>query len=185
MKKGNIRLTYWFITLGCIAFISACGGGGGDSNSGGGGDDSTRHAGTYKGPTTINIQIAGSTVSDSFTVTFVINPNGTVTITADESGDTSTGMVSGDTISWSEDFNFSEDGVTCTGSASGNGTIDGNTINGSYSSNSIVCNGLPVNITGSFSANMMSASAFTFQRRQNGRGILRYKVIPGIAQPGK
>jgi len=138
-------------------------GGGGDSNSG------TPYAGTYTGTLTITLTGSLGTFSETSNITIVITPDGTFSVTDDEGG-TVTGQLAGDQLIFVEDMNFTEPGLTCSGSATYTATVNGVTVTGTVAGNSVVCNGVSIQVTGTISANIVSAVS-TSLRATSAAGI--------------
>ncbi len=113
--------------------LAACGGGSSDSGGGGG---STLFAGTYNGSETLTISMFGETITGTAPLTIAINQNGSVTIT-DSEGLVYTGTMSGSSFTASgttENYTDPEvPGIVCTVSQSYQGTVNGNTAEGTTS----------------------------------------------------
>lgn len=164
-----------FATL-AVLLLAACGGG---SSSGGGGGASVAdtggatgsnpgntssggtpsYAGSYGGFATSTMSAPGmSPQTVTGTILFVIDAQGNVT--SDPGTDFSgTGTLNGNSFTVSIPASFAnQPGVNCTGSVVLQGTISGNKINGTVSQSGFTCNGVPFELTGTFSV-MRTAGA--------------------------
>lgn len=131
--------------------LAGCGGGG--SSSGGGTAAGVGVAGTYGGQGTITLSGGGVSVTQPGSVTITISPTGSVMV---DTGDPSTGSgsLAGDSFTANQPLApiGTSIGLSCTGDVLWNGTVSGNTITGTISSSGASCNGLAMDISGSFSA---------------------------------
>ncbi len=133
------------------AMLTACGGG--SSSSGGGTAVST--AGTYNGSETFTVTIPGVlTETGSGSITITIDAAGNVTL-VDEDGVTFTGSLSGNRFTAQGPAQIVEEGITCNGPAAYEGTVSGNQITGTESA-SVTCTrggvSVAVNASGTFNA---------------------------------
>lgn len=135
-----------------IAFaltLGACGGG--SSSGGAGGSES--FAGTYNGIATATLSAPGlppDTFSGSIQV--VIDAQGNVTSDPDTFAP-GTGKLDGNMFTVTvPGSSFNRDGVSCTGAILIDGTISGDTINGTLKGSGFACNGIPISMTGTYSA---------------------------------
>jgi len=135
--------------------VAACGGG---SSSGGGGGGSP--AGTYNGMATATLSSPGlPTMTLSGSIQFVIDAQGTV-ISDPNSGAAGMGMLNGNSFIVTVPGSFAnQPGVTCAGSLQLSGTISNNTITGTFSQSGFSCNGIAINVTGSFTATRSVAAS--------------------------
>jgi len=150
--KCNRQFNLILVCVVLVVAISACGGDGGTSSGGG-----TSFVGTYTGPGTVIATAPGvAPISDSETITVVVNADNTVIISA--STDQFLGTISGNTFTVSipaSDLN--KPGLVCTGVFSAVGTGSGITFTGTFSG-SVVCNGVPVSVSGTFTATLVPAA---------------------------
>lgn len=132
--------------------LSACGGGG-DSSSGAGGTAPVSHAGTYNGFAMVTVSMPGlapETVTG--TIQIVIDTAGNVTSDPNTpfSGD---GTLTGNSFTVMVPAgSVNQPGIACAGMIVITGTVSGNTTSGSISGDAVACNGVPVQISGTFEA---------------------------------
>ena len=108
-------------------FMSACGGGG---SSDGGGGGANPYTGTYIGTVTATFSAPGvPSMTESFAITVEINADGTVRI-IDEEGTFSTGNMNGNSFSITDFVTSTENDVSCSGTQTFSGTVEGATISG-------------------------------------------------------
>ena len=156
-RKGKSAVQVLFFTLfaSLLFATNGCGGGGDDGVVGGGGGGSTPHTGIYNATLTVNFSGTGlPPFSETASGTVQITDDGSVFLTiADDDGDLfgGQGTLVGDTFSITDSEEVTVDGVTCSGSVTINGTVSGDTISGPITG-SLVCNGIPVNISGNLQA---------------------------------
>lgn len=108
--------------------ISASGGG---TVTGDGGATSAQYAGTYRGTIDVTYQGDGVNGEDSLPTTLVINSDGTVLLTID--GESVRGVINGNQVEVAFTITESDDGVTCTGDALVQATVNGNAVSGPVS----------------------------------------------------
>lgn len=75
---------------------------------------------------------------------------------------------------------FNEPGLQCTGNATVSGTISGDTITGDISSQNVVCNGIPITVTGDF--NLTRTDAGTRARAPAGILKVLRSVVSDLAR---
>lgn len=164
------RFAEWAAGIALAVMLTACGGG--DSSSGGGGDageaaggaggpapaagggnPGNRFAGRYAGIGTITLNAPGlPPESVTGSITFVIDSRGNVTSDPGipQSG---TGRLNGNSFTVTvPGSRFNEPGLNCSGSLLIRGTVSGQTINGTFSGSGFTCNGVPVQLSGTYSA---------------------------------
>lgn len=138
--------------LSAILFLSACGGG---SSGGGGGGG---FAGTYIGPATFNLSGGGVSESTTGAQQIVISGDNTVSVGDPGEPPVGTGALTGKSFTVNVPGSFAnQPGIVCTGTVVVTGTVNGNTITGTFSSVQFVCNGIPISVTGNFSAQRTQA----------------------------
>lgn len=147
-----------FISL-VAMIVSACGGG---SSGGAGG---AHLAGTYNGLATVTLSAPGvPSETDTGTIQIVVDAEGNVT-TDPGTSFAGTGTLDGNKFTTTVPARFlNEPGLTCTGAIIINGTISGDTMTGTFSSSGLTCNGIAIQLTGTFEANRAAASAGVLQR---------------------
>ncbi len=134
--------------------MAACGGG--SSSSGGG----IHFAGDYNGIATITLSAPGlppETLSGPIRI--VVDRRGNVTSDPGTSapgagklnGNSFTATVPGE--------RFNEPGFTCNGSILIKGTLSGDSVTGTISENALTCNGIPIQVNGTYSATRAVAGA--------------------------
>lgn len=146
-----------FIILFFTLALTACGGG---SSSSGGGGTPASYAGTYNGFATVTLSAPGlSPQTSTGTIQIVIDAEGNVT--SDPNTEFSgTGTLSGDTFTVAVPAAaFNQPGMTCTGAVMINGTVSGETIRGTITTNGLTCNGMPFQINGTYEAMRVPAAA--------------------------
>ena len=133
------------LAIGLAVFITACGGGTGGGSGGG-------FSGTYAGTGSVTFQGAGVSSTRTGNFTLIVGANGNVTF--QEGGVTiGTGTINGNQFSITLPASrFDQPAVTCSGTFQLNANISFASVNGTVSSNGIVCNLTSVTITGSFAA---------------------------------
>lgn len=133
--------------LGLILLLTACGG------DNGGSGPSTVTPGTYRGPVTLTASTGPAAASQSGTIVIVVDPNQTVTV-----GSFPTVPLSGNTFTASAPASvLNGPGLTCPqGTFSVDGTFAGTTVSGTAFSNGIVCNGVALTLTGSYTATLQT-----------------------------
>ena len=110
-------------------------------------------AGTYKGSGTATATALGLTETESAPVTIIIDNSGTVTIQSGSDIFQNVTVLNNNTFSYTQSLNGQDLGsATCTGSLTINGTISSGVINGTLSSSNVVCNSIPVTVTGTLTA---------------------------------
>lgn len=147
------------------AILAACGGGNepgevaGDS-AGGDGSPGNPFAGTYNGFATATLSAKGLPPENiSGTIQFVIDNKGNVTSDPGipQSG---TGKLKGNSFTVTvPGARFNEPGIVCQGSMLIKGTISGNTITGTLAGNGLACNGVLIQVEGTYSATRAAAGA--------------------------
>ena len=143
------------ITIVVLSFLlTACGGG----SSGGGGGAPASFAGMYGGIATITLSAPGmapETIRGS--IRFEIDGQGN--ITSDPGTDFSgTGTLNGNRFTVAvPGSSLNQPGLRCTGAFVFTGSISGNTIDGSISVSGFVCNGVPIQVSGTFQAARLPA----------------------------
>lgn len=155
--RKAVQVVRWLAGTALVASLAACGGG---SDSGGGGGGSNPFAGTYNGIGTLTLSAPGvAPQTATGTIQFVIDPQGNVT--SDPGTDFSgTGKLNGNTfVIVLGPEQLQPDGMSCAGTVSLTGTVDGNTITGQFSSTGFTCNGVPITWTGTFSATRAAGAA--------------------------
>ncbi len=137
--------------------LAACGGG---SSDGGGGGGSTLFAGTYNGSETLTITLLGETETGTAPLTITINQNGSVTVN-DSAGLVYTGTMNGADFTASGTTENLTDpevpGIVCTVSQSYQGTVNGNTAEGT-TSGTLNCTDGSSDINGSLSGTFTGTS---------------------------
>lgn len=158
LMQAALRTVWWPVVLVLsVVSLTACGGG---SDSGGGGG--AQFAGTYNGMATVTLTtpgVAPQTITG--TIQFRIGPDGTVT--SDPNTDFSgTGTLNGNTFVVNlGPQQLTPEGMSCVGSVTLSGKVDGNTITGTFSSAGFSCNGVPFTWNGTFSAMRTPGAAVT------------------------
>lgn len=174
---GILRLpaaATWVASVLAAILLSACGGG--SSDSGGGsqpGNDTTNtgappsasgnpFAGTYNGLGTMTLSASGvppQTISGS--IQFVIDARGNVT--SDPATSVSgTGKLKGNSFTVTvPGARLNQPGLSCGGALLINGRISGTTITGTFAAGNLSCNGVAIQVTGSFSATRSAASSIS------------------------
>lgn len=139
------RLFYFIVPM---LLLAGCGGG-----SDGGGPS---FVGTYIGTGEFTLSGAGQTISqDNLGIQFDISPDGVVRVSDPGQPPYAEGPLTGNTfIIIAAGSVLNTPGVSCTGTFTFNGTISGNTMTGTVSSNNLTCNGIPFTVTGSFTATL-------------------------------
>jgi len=162
--------------------VMACNSGGGGSDSGGGTANpappapqppAQDYTGTYDGTLTITFSAAGLSVTESQAIRITIDGNGLVTIGVPPSASSNHLPQCGDILNVpsaqlvGNTFTFSNPPVTCllegyecTFADTGTGTVDGNTITGTYMATQFVCAGIPIQANGTFTATKVQAASF-------------------------
>lgn len=130
--------------------VIGCGGGGGSSSTG----SEQVAAGTYRGTVNLTVSGGGASASRSGPVVIVVSPDHNVTIGSFPQS----APLNGNTFSLTSPAStLNGPGLNCPqGTVTNDGTISGPTINGTVSSNGVVCNGLPISITGTFTATLQT-----------------------------
>jgi len=151
-----------FVFSGCSSSSSetSTGGGGGVVGGGGGGGGAlppSTLAGTYTGTATATASALGLSESETVPVTVIIDQNGGVTIKSDSDIFPNVVTLNGNAFNQSQTFNNQDFGsVTCSGTLNLQGSINGGTLNGILSSQSVSClfNGanIPGTVTGTITA---------------------------------
>ena len=143
------------ITIVVLSFLlTACGGG----SSGGGGGAPASFAGMYGGIATITMSAPGATPQTiRGTIQFEIDGQGN--ITSDPGTDFSgTGTLNGNRFTVTVPASsLNEPGLRCTGAIVFTGSISGDSMNGSISVSGFVCNGVPIQVSGTFQAARLPA----------------------------
>ena len=166
MKRASLAIcTILFTTLllhGCSdSEVSTSSSGGSSTPSGStptnGGttpvESVSEFAGTYKGTATATATALVISETETAPVTIIIDNNGTVTIQSGSDIFQNVTVLNSNSFSYTQSLNGQDLGsVTCTGSLSIKGTISGGVINGNLSSSNVVCNGVPVTVTGKLTA---------------------------------
>ena len=113
----------------------------------------SQFAGTYKGTATATATALILTETESAPVTIIIDNSGTVTIQSGSDVFQSVTVLNGNTFSYTQGLNGQDLGsATCTGSLTIKGTITNGVINATLSSSNVVCNSIPVTVTGTLNA---------------------------------
>ena len=127
-----------------VVAVTGCGGGGSSSGGGGG----AQFAGTYQGTYQMTMTGGGRSTSGSGPIVIVIQPDNKVI--RDPGSDNSLGILTGNSFSINNrGSSLNRPGVSCSGTFSLNGTVQGTQITGTLSSTNLRCNGMPLTITGS------------------------------------
>lgn len=127
--------------------LSACGGG--SSDGGGGGN----FAGTYVGSADITVSAGGMSQTFSGAQQLVVAGDDTVSVGLPDNPPVATGQLNGDEFTVNAPAALlNRPGLSCTGTVIITGTIQGDTAAGSVSSSQAACNGVPVTVAGSHSA---------------------------------
>ncbi len=160
VKRGNAphNMATIVLVLALLA-LAGCGGGSSSSGAGGGGGVSIQHAGMYLGQGTISatLPVVGS-ISEPVSIKLAIDAAGTVTV--DPDGDSLTGAMNGDAFAINlPASSLNEPGLACSGTLTMAGTVTGGTVNGTFSSNGAVCNGLPAQVGGGYTASKTATAA--------------------------
>ncbi len=164
------------LTTGLLLTVAlvACGGGsssgsggrtgetgevGGDA-AGGGGSPANAFAGTYNGFATATLSAKGVPPEHiSGSIQIVIDDKGNVTSDPGIS-QSGTGKLKGNAFTVTvPGARFNEPGVKCQGSMLIKGTISGNTITGTLAGNGLTCNGVLIQVSGTYSATRAAAGA--------------------------
>jgi hypothetical protein len=146
-KKSTLHHLGLLVTLFSIA---SCGGGGG-----GGSTTNPSFVGTYLG--TAETTVTGPQVSlpARGSIQIVVSSDNTVSVSDPGQPPYATGTLSGNTfVATAPGSTFNSQGVSCSGSLDFNGTISATSINGTISSRGLTCNGVGVNISGTFTATL-------------------------------
>lgn len=144
---------FWLVFL--IITLSACGGG----TTGGGGTQNSPHVGTYNGTVTLTATAPGvQPVSVSDAIAVFIRQDGTVLL-GDSENIFATGTLDGNTFSVTAAASVVSDDTSCSGNITITGTAANGTVTGTISSSGVTCRGIPINITGSYSATRTSTTA--------------------------
>lgn len=148
--------------LSIFGFLVACGGG----SSGGGGNNII--PGTYQGTGDITISGNGQSITFSGSLEFTITEDNRITFGDPGQPAIGTGSIDGNQFTVNVPASFAnEPGLTCVGTLVVTGTIDGATITGSITSSGVNCNGVPITMTGTFSATLVARASATI----DGTGI--------------
>jgi hypothetical protein len=138
--------------LALALLLTGCGGGG-TSSGAGPTPAGVGAAGTYGGSGTITVSGSGVSVTVPGSITFTISPTGMVTV---DTGDAApgSGALAGDTFEASQPLApiGTASGLSCSGEVLYHGTVSGGSITGTISSSGARCNGLAMDVSGSFSA---------------------------------
>jgi len=152
MKKQIALLASFILAI----FLTSCGGG---SSSGG-----PQFVGTYIGTATLTLSApAGSETGENLGVQFVISPNGVVSVSDPGMPVYAEGPLTGNTfLIIAAGSVLDEPGVLmCTGTFTFTGTISGNMMTGTVSSDNLGCNGVPFTLTGSFTATLQAQGSIS------------------------
>ena len=152
-------MSRWFaifsVIFTSIALLSACGGG----STGGVGTQNSPHVGTYSGSVNLTATASGvPTVSATDVISVYIRPDGTVLL-GDSENIFAVGTLNGDTFSFTGAASVLADDTSCTGTITITGTVSNGTGTGTISSSGVVCGGVAINFTGSYTGNRTSTSA--------------------------
>lgn len=154
--RSKPRFTGAMAVMVVAALLTACGGG---SSSGGGGSGN-QFAGTYNGFATLTLSAPGvppETISG--TIRIVVDDRGNVT-TDPGSSAPGAGRLNGNSFTATvPGAQLNEPGLTCTGSILVKGTLSGDNVTGTHSGNALVCNGIPIQVNGTYSATRPAAGA--------------------------
>jgi hypothetical protein len=140
--EGTMRR---LILLVLALMVIGCGGGSSSSTS-----SEQVSAGTYRGTVNLVVSRGGASTNNSGPIVITVSPDHTVTIgsfpqSAPLNGNTFSLVVPASTLN--------APGLTCPqGTMTNDGTFFGTTVTGTVSSNGIQCNGLPLSVTGNFTA---------------------------------
>jgi hypothetical protein len=141
-----------WMSFGLALLLTACGGGGGSGSSSTA--SSTLMPGTYRGTASFTVSGGGNSVTQSAPVVITLSPNNTVSEisfpgSAQVVGNSFTLPVSASVLNGP--------GLSCPqGTLAIDGTFSGNTVSGTLSSSGVVCNGLPVTVTGNYTATLQA-----------------------------
>ena len=178
-RKGKSAVQVLFFSLfACLLFAThGCGGGGNNGGVvGGGGGGSSPNAGIYNATLTVNVSGTGvPSLSETATGTVRITDDGSVFLTiADDDGDLfgGQGALVGDSFSITDSDEVTVNGLTCSGSVTINGTVSGETISGPISG-SLVCNGIPISISGNLQATRAPTASLHGTAARGGGGMVR------------
>ncbi len=186
-SRFRIPIHKFLVFVFAFPLFTLTGCGGGSSSSGAGGAAPAQHVGTYTGTLTLMVNVPG-VLSEQISgpITVVVSPDGVVSISAQcNFGPCVTpGSINGDNVTAGGDSNFDAgDGITCSGTESWQGTISGNTINGS-ASGSGNCSGpggvVGFTLTGNFSATKTDEAAMKAPVAKAG-GVLLGTIAERIA----
>lgn len=150
------------LALTLVLFLTACGGG---SDSGFGTEDSL-FVGTYSGSTTITLSSPAGTATDTFAINIFVRDDGSVEFSAGGLGVFAVGILVGNSVSITDDAGDLFEDIVCSGTATLSGTFsiaaNGSAVfNGTWSSSGVVCNGLPIRISGTLTTTRTSLNAGT------------------------
>ncbi len=136
---------------GIIVFaLAACGGGGGSSSSGGGAN-TRQFVGNYTGSARLTLASQGRVARNTSRVFVAVRSNGQMDIYFD--GELAVQVTSLNSSRFAVTDSAHNAGFdNCSGTVSLVGSIDGNTISGTFSSRGVVCRGVGFTATGSMTA---------------------------------
>lgn len=178
-STGAIRLVSWMAGIGLALMLIGCGGGSSSSGAGtgpgetgpapgspapsSGGTAGNRFAGTYNGFATVTLSAPGVPAETiTGTIQIVVDAQGNV-VSDPGSGASGTGRLNGNSFTVTvPGARFNQAGVACGGSMLVRGTISGDTIDGTIAGDKLVCNGIPIQMNGNYSA--VRAAAGTASR---------------------
>lgn len=168
--SGAFRFAAVVAGIALALTLGGCGGGSSSSGGGGGGGGGS-FAGTYNGIATATLSAPGlppDTFSGSIQV--VIDDQGNVTSDPDTFAP-GTGKLNGNTFTVTvPGSSFNQDGVSCSGAILVDGTISGDTINGTLKGSGLTCNGVSFSLNGTYSAARAAPGAQ--QRASSGLSVM-------------
>jgi len=110
-------------------------------------------AGTYVGSGTATATALGISETETAPVTIIIDKAGMVTIQSGSDIFSNVTVLNTNAFSYTQSLDGQDLGsATCTGALTINGAISKGVINGTLGSSNVVCNGVPVTVTGSLKA---------------------------------
>lgn len=132
-----------------LLIIASCGKGGG------GGSTGPSFVGTYLGTASTTLTAPGQSIPVRGSIQFVVSPDNTVSVSDPGQPPHGSGTLHGNTfVATSPGSSLNSQGVSCSGSIDYNGTISGTTMNGTISSRGLTCNGVPFDVSGTFTATL-------------------------------
>ena len=160
-NKHNCIIKFLLLLMVTAFAVAITGCGGGGSSSGGGGG-AAGVAGTFSGTGTVRVSSpsgSGMTISVPYSTVIEIDPNGNVTVDPDTPYPMN-GKLSGNSFAINMPASSLNDAeLSCTGSITIHGTCTPNAVNGTISSSGVVCNGVPMAVTGDYTATRVPAGS--------------------------